>query len=342
MPTSTLTFPVDAIPPPGELLGVAPGVHWVRMPLPFALDHVNLWLLDDGDGWCLVDTGFCNDSVKAHWRTLFDWALAGRPIGRVVVTHFHPDHMGLAGWLIARYDAELLMARTEWLVARSLWLDDGADTAEAFARFYRRAGLPGGLVDALKHRNGIYRRSVSPVPPIFSRLQDGDTLTVGAREWRVIVGHGHAPEHLCLYCGELGLLISGDQVLPRISPNISVWPAEPDADPLDDFLASMPAFAPLPADTLVLPSHGPPFRGLGARLDQLGQHHRERLVETATACAGPATVMAVTGALFKRELDDHQFMFAVGETLAHLNHLVARGRITRSADADGILRFVAV
>ncbi len=337
----TLTYAFEMPPAAGQVLEVAPGVLWIRMPLPFALDHVNLWCLEDGDGWCLIDTGFPNDEIKAHWETLLSGPLAGRPVSRILATHMHPDHIGLAGWLAERCGAEFIATQAEWLASRMLWLDDTDGLADAYGRFYRRAGLDDARVEMLVRRRSAYRHIVSPIPAVFRPIRHGDTLTIGGRDWQVLTGQGHSPEHACLFAPDLNLLIAGDQVLPKISPNISVWPSAPEADPLGEFLRSFAIFDGLPDDVLVLPSHGLPFRGLATRIAALAGHHDERLSVTLEACAAPAEAMAVTGALFPRQLDQHQMMFALGEALAHLNRLVTLGEIGRSLE-DGRWRFVTI
>lgn len=337
----TVVYPFDGVPEPGETREVAPGVHWLRMPLPFKLDHINLWLLEDGDGWTIVDTGINSDLTRGIWEKLFTGPMAGRPVTRVICTHFHPDHMGLAGWLTQRWGVSLWATLAEWLMGRMLWLDTDHDAVVAVQHaFYRRAGLDGERLEALAGRGNQYVRGVSEIPHSFHRLRDGDAIEVGGRAWRVIVGHGHSVEHACLYCAETGVLISGDQVLPRISPNVSVWPNQPDANPLALFLDNQAVFKPLPASTLVLPSHDAPFHGLHARLEQLARHHDDRLAEIEAACSRePSSAADLLPVLFSRELDLQQMSFAVGEVLAHLHHLVGLGRLARTMDDDGVERF---
>jgi len=308
---------------------VAPGVHWVRMPLPFQLDHINLWLLEDGPGWTLVDTGFNTEATRGLWERMFPTALGGRPITRVIATHFHPDHMGLAGWLVPRFGASFHATLAEWLYGRMLTLEPDELSRPQIERFYRQAGLPEEMIAAVINRPNGYRTAVAPLPPFLDRLRDGDLLEVGGHRWRVVVGRGHAPEQACLLDEARGLFIAGDQILPKISPNVSVWPHEPDSDPLSDYLGSLEAFRVLPDGVLVLPSHGHPFTGLHPRIDELAGHHRERLQETLDACAAPATAYEVMQAMFTRKLDAHQTRFAVGEAIAHLNHLVRQGRVVR-------------
>jgi len=332
-------YAFEGQPATGETMAVAPGVAWLRMPLPFKLDHINLWLLDDGDGWTLVDTGIDSDDVRDAWQQIEQLRFADKPPKRLIVTHFHPDHVGLAGWLAERFDIPLWMPLGEWTQGRMHSLDTAETIGDSYRRFYKSAGFDETMLDAVEKRMGRYGQSISPIPAHFHRISHGDNIQVGDYHWRVIVGTGHAPEHACLYCEQLGVLISGDQVLPRISPNVSVWPQEPDANPLQQFLASLDNFRDLPEDSLVLPSHDWPFRGLHGRLDDLAGHHRDRLDETEGLCAEPATGVEVLRGLFKRELDNHQLFFAIGESLAHLHHLASEGRVERRVDGEGVYRF---
>jgi glyoxylase-like metal-dependent hydrolase (beta-lactamase superfamily II) len=323
----------------GEPCEIMPRMYGVRLALPFALDHVNIWLFRARDGWSVVDAGLADDRTRERWRELRGGLLADRPIERVVVTHNHPDHMGLAGWLCAETGAELWTSRTEWLFARLFAQDVSEEWIAAGRRFDRRAGLDEEAIEERAGRGNLYRRRVVPPPASFRRVQDGDRLRLGDTEWQVVVGRGHAPEMICLFDPAANVLIAGDQVLPRISPNVSVWPSQPEADPLSEFLGSLARFRELPEDCLVLPSHGRPFRGLHARIDQLALHHEERLAATLEACAAPATLAEVMPRLFDRALDGHQLQFALGESLAHLNCLVERGELSRQLDADGRLHY---
>ncbi|NYZ11710.1 MBL fold metallo-hydrolase [Azospirillum sp. RWY-5-1] len=332
--------PETAGPPAhGEVRAVEDGLLWIRLSLPFRLNHVNGWAIDDGDGWTVVDTGVSDPRTRAAWEALLAGPLSGKPLHRVIATHFHPDHIGLAGWLVEKTGAVFVSSLTEWLFARALSADDGAWQAEACAGFYRRAGLTGDRLDAVLAHGGSYTRAVPTVPATVQRLRHGDRLTLGGASWRMIGSGGHTPEPVALFRHERPVLIAGDQVLERISPNVSVWPTEPDADPLADFLDGFAAFESLPADTLVLPSHGRPFTGLHARLAELRAHHEERLEEALALCATAVTAAKAADAMFPGPLDTHQTVFALGEAIAHLNHLRNRGAVERTTGSDGIDRY---
>jgi glyoxylase-like metal-dependent hydrolase (beta-lactamase superfamily II) len=346
----SIDYPFDSLPEAGAVLAVADGVYWLRMPLPFALDHINLWLLQDNDGFTAVDTGIALDPVKDAWRAALAGsheksALAGRQVQltRQIVTHFHPDHLGLAAWLESETGAPLWMSQGEYLTAQVIAEGVPAYGVGAMLGFFRAHGLDDARLAALEKRGNAYKRGVPDIPASFRRIAEGDVLSIGGRDWRVIVGFGHAPEHVSLYCAELGVLISGDMLLPRISTNISVYAANPGGDPLSLFLDSLGRLTDLPADTLVLPSHGRPFRGLHTRVDQLRTHHEERCAELLAACAqAPKSAAELLTVLFGRPIDDpHQTMFAMGEAIAHLNYLEAQRRIERLIE-NGIIRFTQI
>jgi glyoxylase-like metal-dependent hydrolase (beta-lactamase superfamily II) len=337
---TTVRYPFAAtIPAPGAAIAVAPGAWWIRMPLPFALDHINLWLLEDGDGWTLVDTGL---GVQATWdlwaRQLVD-TMGGRPVKRIVVTHYHPDHVGSAAWLEQRTGAPIWMTTAEFLSAHAARDDTaGFDRATGIAFF----GLNGLDVSAIpeKARTGnFYKRGVPDLPRHYRRLMHDDVVRIGAHDWRVICVFGHAPEHAALYCASLGLLISGDQVLPRITTNVGVWGNQPEANPLALFLGSLGRFAGIPEPVRVLPSHDRVFEGLHTRIDELRAHHAERLDKLLAACDRPKSAFEILPVLFSRKLDEHQLGFAMGEAIAHLHYLHAEGRVERTEEG-GVRRFV--
>jgi glyoxylase-like metal-dependent hydrolase (beta-lactamase superfamily II) len=342
-----LLYPCGEPPAPGMVREVAPGVLWLRMPLPFALDHINLWALDDGAGWAIVDTGTQTPDVVAAWRALLapGGALGDRPVTRVIATHMHPDHMGMAGWLTRKFDARLWMTREEYLFCRTLTADTGREAPEDAIRFYRRCGWPEEALDVYRARFGSFGRYVHALPDSVRRIVEGERLKIGPHEWRVVIGRGHSPEHACLVCDALGLMLSGDQVLPRISSNVSVFPTEPDAEPLGEWLASIDALrSTLPDSLLVLPAHGEPFRGLHARLDRLAVGHARSLERLRRSLAEPKRVVDLFGALFARRIDarSEQLGLATGEAVAHLNHLVACSKVAVEVGDDGAWRYRAV
>lgn len=336
-----LAFPYASPVTSGSVQEVAPGVYWLRMPLPFALDHINLWLLRDGDGWTAVDCGIALEETQAHWDRILQEVVGDAGLSRVLVTHFHPDHFGNAGWLTRRFGAPLWMTESDYLTAHAQYQAHAGHGSDAAARLFAQHGLDTERVAAVAGRGNSYRKIVSEPPTRFMRIMDDDEIAIGRNKWRVIVGYGHAPEHAALYCEALGVLISGDMLLPKISTNVSVWPTEPEGDPLKLFLRSIDRFAELPAETLVLPSHGLPFRGAHQRVRALHDHHRDRLAEVVEVCAQASTAADLLPVLFRRKLDMHQTFFAMGEAIAHLHYLWYRGRLVRSRDGNGVYRFAA-
>jgi glyoxylase-like metal-dependent hydrolase (beta-lactamase superfamily II) len=334
-----LVHPWPEPPEGGRTLPVAPGIRWIRMPLPFALNHINLWLLDDEGGLTVVDTGVGLSPTRELWEQLFVGEMAEQPVVRVLVTHFHPDHMGNAEWLTQRFGVELWCPQAEWLMAQLAWQGMGGNDSAKRLDHYRRHGVGPGQIEGFRGRGNHYQQLVPTVTPQFRTVREGDIVTIGGRRWHAFTVLGHAPEHACLFCPEANVLISGDQVLPKITTNVSVWPDQPRGNPLRLYLDSLQRFRPLPGDTLVLPSHGLPFRGLHHRLDYLRQHHDERLAETVGAIVEPRTASELVPVLFRRQLDTHQLGFAIGETLAHLHYLEAEGHAERHVDATGIHRF---
>jgi len=376
----------QALPAPGRAVTVAPGVKWLRMGLPFALDHINLWLLRDSidgrDGWTIVDCGIADASTRANWERVFEHDLDGLPVLRLIATHMHPDHIGLSQWLAERWahegaDCRLWISATDWNAARMAVQSTTGFGGEAAARQFGAHGVrDADTLEKVRKRSNHFGSLVPAVPASYRRLMDGMTLDIGGRNWRCIAGFGHAPEHISLFCADLGaapgdaleatraavergalvgdpdadrgtgvaagrsVLIAGDMLLPRISTNVSVIDLEPEADPLRLYLESLDRLRELPADTLVLPSHGRPFVGAHRRIDQLHAHHAERLAEVMAACAAsPRTAFELLPVLFKRPLDLHQTTFALGEAIAHLHALWFEGRLRRHKDAEGVYRF---
>jgi len=344
-PPSVL-YPCGAPPPSGQTREIAPGVLWIRMPMPFALDHINLWAIRDGDvgdseaGWAIVDTGLQTVDTSTAWRNLFagPGVLAHSPVTRVLVTHMHPDHIGMAGWMTRKFECRLWMTRLEYLNCRVLTADTGREAPEDGVRFYRMAGWSEDDIENYRARFGGFGKMIHALPDSYRRLRDGERLIIGDHEWRVVVGTGHSPEHACLYCRDLQLFISGDQVLPKISSNVSVFPTEPDANPLADWLASIEKIKrEVPDDVLVLPAHNEPFRGLHARLDNLAAGHERSLARLRDYLDEPKRAVDVFGALFSRPINDpHLLNLATGESIAHINYLLRRKEAVVGKVVDGV------
>jgi len=330
-----LEFPAKQPPRHGEAPEVAGGIQWLRMPLPFALDHVNLWLLRDGDGWTQVDCGYGDDTTRSLWESHCRSTLKARIVRRVIATHCHPDHIGNGDWLARRFDCALTIPQAEYFTAHALLDEHSGYGVAATSALFRLHGMEAEHLAAYAARGNTYRRGVPELPDAYERLSALEEPVVDGLRWRVISGYGHSPEHASLYCADAGVLISGDMLLPKISTNVSVWPVEPDADPLGRFLDSLDRFAALPPHTLVLPSHGLPFVGIRTRIAQLRAHHAARLEEIeAAASLAPVTAASVVPLLFRRPLDTQQRFFAMGEAIAHLNHLWHRGRLRRLLAQD--------
>ncbi len=336
-PKEEISYEFSERPNSGEVMLVAPVVKWLRMPLPFVLGHINLWLLEDDDGWAIVDTGVCTEESQEVWERIFADGMDGRPATRLIVTHLHPDHAGCAGWLAEKLGVELLMSREEYLLCRILVSDTGRPAPEAGIRFYKGAGYSQKALNTYQERFGTFGKYVSPLPESYRRLKDGDVLSIGANEWQIIVGRGHSPEHACLYCADLNLLISGDQLLPTISSNVRVHPTEPAANPLSDWLASLEELKKrIPEDVLVLPAHGKPFRGAHARLNQLIHEHKTSLAELYGLCKEPKRAVDTFPALFKARITGSNLMFATGESIAHLNYPLNTDQMTVETDDGGV------
>ncbi len=333
--------PFPAPPAAGEAIEVAEGVLWLRLPLPMRLDHVNIYALDEGDGWTVIDTGFDTRRSRAEFEALLAGPLAGRPVRRVVVTHHHPDHVGLAGWLMQRFDAPLLMPRTAWLTARMLTLDEQPEVVPEVARFWRRAGMDRAIYEKrLSERPFNFADVVHPLPLGFTRLKEGERITLGGRRWIVRMGDGHAPEHATFWEEGGDLVIGGDQLLPSISPNLGVYATEPEADPVGEWLASCRWLAGF-AETrqLVLPGHKLPFTGLPMRLSQLIDNHLSALDRLRAFLDRPRSAAECFAPLFRREIREGEYGLALAEAVAHLNHLCRRGEAERMLDSGGTWLF---
>lgn len=334
--TQGLHHPFPAAPAEGEAIRVAEGIWWMRLPLPMALDYVNVYALDDGDGWTIVDTGLMSRRGKAIWQSLLGGPLAGKPVRRLVVTHHHPDHIGLAGWFQAQ-GVELLTTRTAWLYARMLVLDEQPTPSAQAMTFYQRAGVDAATrAQKAAERPFNFCDVVAPLPQGFTRLDEGDILTAAGRRWHVRLGQGHAPDHLTLWSLDDAVVIGGDQLLPGISANIGVYPTEPEADPLAEWLDSTRGFTPhARADQLILPGHKLPFTGLPFRLIQMAENHESALLRLRAHLATPKLAVECFPALFKREIGPAEHGLALVETVAHLNYLLRRGLVSRVLDSEG-------
>ncbi len=335
-----LTFPHPDPPARGETIQVAPGILWARLPLPMALDHVNVYLLDGEDGWTIIDTGMKTRDAREGWEALLAGPLAGKPVKQLIVTHNHPDHIGLAGWLCEKLGVPLITTRTSFLYAKMLQLDGWDELPTDAVRYYKRAGFGPAEMERAQNRAAFgFSKVCAPLPLGFQRIVEQDRLHIGGREWRIIVGHGHAPEHAMLWCEAEGLLISGDQVLPRITSNIGVYPTEPDGDPLGEWLESCARLRDLlPDDLFVLPGHNEPFTGVRIRLTQLLDHHAETLTALEDFLSEPRTTIECFDVLFDRKITEQLQGFATVEAVAHLNHLVRTSRATRT-ETDGVYHF---
>jgi glyoxylase-like metal-dependent hydrolase (beta-lactamase superfamily II) len=333
---SSLQYPWPQTPAPGTTLEVAPGVRWLGMPLPFQLDHINLWLLDDEGGRAVVDTGIADTRTRDLWERILPKAVT-----RVILTHYHPDHAGNAAWLCQRFGVDMWTTQGEYLTAHAVRSSGAGYTADAVLQVFKRNGLDDQRNAAMAkiRGNNRYAELVPDFPHSYRRIIDGDVIRIDGHEWRAMIGHGHAPEHLSLFCEELNTVIAGDMLLSTISTNVSVWSIDPEGDPLRLFLESLQRYRELPEDVLVLPSHGKPFRGAHARVAQLEGHHRDRLAELLAALDEPRSANDLLPVLFRRPLDAHQTFFAMGEAIAHLHYLYYAGRARRALGADGVMRY---
>jgi glyoxylase-like metal-dependent hydrolase (beta-lactamase superfamily II) len=346
---SDLVYPYPDHPKPGTTREVAPGVHWLTMPMGGSLTHINLYLLDDGDGWYVVDTGLGNRETEALWHQLFSGEMKGKPVKAVICTHMHPDHIGQAGMIVEQFRCPLMMTRAEYYQARAFHSSGPGSNHSSWQgqAFYERAGMPRDYMEQMRQMwesrsRGNDGFSMPSLPMGYQRLVDGDELRIGNRAWDIVVGSGHSPEHACLHSKALDIMISGDQILPIITSNVSVHPTEPEANPLKDWMESHDKFMKTPGETLVLPAHNLPFYGVRERLRQLINHHEDRMLAIEEHCQTPAPARDLLPVLFKRQLDPRQMMMALGEAIAHLHLLMHRNRIERTLGEDGCYHFRSI
>jgi glyoxylase-like metal-dependent hydrolase (beta-lactamase superfamily II) len=341
-PSDDLRYPWDSHPGADQVVEITDGVLWIRLKLPFRLNHVNIYLLADGDGWTMVDTGFGNDTTIAAWETLFEGPLAGMAITRVIVTHAHPDHVGQAGWIVERFRCPFYMSQIEYLQGVYHQNRRTEERVVNSRQFFRRHGMDDEITAQLLGRGQDYLKKTVPLPAAYRRLSNGSDIVIGARTFRVITGAGHSPDQVMLYCAADRLFLSADQVLSKISPNVSVWAHEPEENALGAYLSSLQGISDsLPDDVLVLPGHGVPFYGVKTRIKQLSDHHEERCQMIATACREVAMTSAelVPVIFHKHVLDAHQTGFAAGELIAHVNYMLVHERLQIVRKPDGVLRF---
>ena len=323
-----LHYPWPSAPPHGSSREIAPGVRWLEMPINLDLKIINIYLLEDDDGWTVVDTGLPSADIRQYWQQAIAQDLQGKPIKAVICTHLHPDHTGNALWLCDRFDAELLMSETEYLMTCATGYRIRQPVESRELAFYRLAGLSDEAAQQISA--AVRAVNVVELPSAYRRLKAGDSLTIGGRQWQVMIGRGHSPEHVCLYCAQSGLLLAGDHILPKISPNISVWPLEPEDNPLGDYFDTLRPFSKLPEDTLVLPGHNLPFRGLRLRIEELLDHHQHHFDTLLDACQADKTVPELMPLLFDRKLEGFNFLMALGECIAHLNFLCQHRLLNRT------------
>lgn len=342
-PRSKLTFPFPTPPAAQQAIEVAPGILWCRLALPFQLNHVNIYLIDDGAGWTLVDTGLGDEATQTAWGALLREPFLQRPITRIIATHFHPDHVGCAGFLLKHFDVPLYMSGTEYLQSLNIHLDPGALEAAHYRRFYSEHGSDEATTEAVVTGGHRYLRLISGLPPTYHRLVMGDTLAIGGRRFEVLTGGGHSPEQIMLLSRDDRIFLAADQVLAKITPNVSVHAVDPEGDPLGLYLRSLKALKKdIPGDALVLPGHNLPFRGLRRRIAELEEHHEARCQLIAEACrAAPKSAAELVPVIFHRPLDPHQMGFAFSEVLAHVNFMLRQGEISEVHDGAGIRRVVA-
>ena len=334
-----LVFPYPAPPQPGTAIEIAPGILWMRLALPFLLDHVNIYFIEDGDGWAVVDTGLGDEATRLAWPLLLEGPLRKRPLTRIIATHFHPDHVGAAGFLLKLFDVPLYMAATEYLQSLNIHLDPGALEAAHYRRFYTEHGLDPATTERVVTSGHAYLKMTSGLPPTYHRISAGDVLRIGDREFEVLTGAGHSPEEVMLLNRAEKLFFAADQVLAKISPNISVIAVDPEGDPLGYYLRSLRALrSDIPDDVLVLPGHNLPFYGLHTRAGELIAHHQARCDRSCRRPTAPKSAAELVPSVFTRKLDPHQMGFAFTEVLAHVNYMLRQGTLEPVATSDRIQR----
>ncbi len=336
-PKTKLEFFTNTAPAAGTVTEITDGVFWLRMTLPMAgLDHINLYFLRDGDEFVVVDTGLGWKDAMDIWGCVFADNMGGAHVNRVICTHLHPDHAGLAGWMCRKFGAPLLMTMGEYLLCRLMAADTGKSAPKEGIEFYQRAGFTAEQIENYKSRFGGFGKAISELPNGYQRIRDNEMIEIDGSDWQVIIGSGHSPEHACLYNKDKNIMISGDQILPNISSNVSVWPTEPDGNPLEDWISSCHKLrGAVPKDTLILPAHGIPFRGAHHRLGRLIMHHENALERLHEYCFEPKRSTEVYPMLFRRKINDGNRLMAVGESIAHLHCLMQRGLMVRTLNADG-------
>ncbi len=339
-----LEFIQDKAPENGSVTQIADGIFWLRMPLPMkGLDHINLWILRDGDGWAIIDTGIGSRASKEIWNNALAGIMNGRRVTKVIATHLHPDHTGLAGWLCRKFDAPLYMTRGEYFLCRLMAADTGNPAPRHALKFYERAGFTDPQIELYKQRFGGFGKAITPLPEGYTRIEDGGAVMIDGKPWTVLVGAGHSPEHACLFNEALNICMTGDQLLPNISSNVSVWPTEPEGNPMQDWIDSCYMLrVQLPEDVLVCPAHGIPFRGAYRRLDKLIEHHEKALDRLYDFCKTPKLSTEVYSCLFRRPINDGNRIMAVGESIAHLACLIARGKMSRRINDAGQFTYKSV
>ncbi len=336
-----LEYPHQAIPKPGETITITAGVKWLRMPIPASLDHINLYLLEDDDGWFILDTGMGTGTTREQWQQIFSTELGEKPVKGIIVTHMHPDHVGQAGWLCELWKAPLYMSESEYKHAKLAYAPSSESHIAETLSFYLQFGLD--EKEALNRATQWTQRQwpIADLPEQYVELGHGDRINIAGNPWQILIGRGHSPEHLCLYCDNLQLLLSGDQILPEITSNVSVYPGILDENPLSQWITSLHRFFDLPDTTLVLPAHNQPFHGLHSRAKSIIEHHQENCIALESACRQKMSGQQLLSVLFNRPLNSFETALAIGECSAHLNYLVEQNRLERHLDVNGTYLYEA-